>query len=247
MNTDIESTNMKKKIAFITGAGSGIGRAIALRLASLGADLCLLDLLPDRLDAVATLAKKSGVAVDTISVDLGDIDQIHAVRGRIEKRFGSLNILVHSAGIIYQDTIDRAKLDDFSRLIAVNVMAPYALTKDLLPLLRHSKGQIVFINSSVVANPNVGSIQYAATKHALKGIADGLRSELNEHGMRVLSIFPGRTATPMQERIFQAEGKEYRPERLLQPEDVAESVVNALRLPENAEVTDIHLRPAIKH
>jgi NADP-dependent 3-hydroxy acid dehydrogenase YdfG len=65
--------------------------------------------------------------------------------------------------------------------------------------------------------------------------------------MRVLSIFPGRTATPMQERIFQAEGKEYRPERLLQPEDVAESVVNALRLPENAEVTDIHLRPAIKH
>ena len=238
---------LNNKVALITGAGSGIGRAIALRLAELSADLCLLDSVPEKLDKVKRNGVQGSGIVDLMPIDLEDINQIRTIRDYIEQTFPSLDILVHSAGIIFQDSIESATLDDFNRQIAVNMVAPYTLTQDLLPLLRASKGQIVFINSSVVGNPGKGTIQYAATKHALKGIADGLRSELNQDGIRVLSIYPGRTATPMQERIFRAEGREYHPEYLLQPEDIAEIVADALMLPRTAEVTDIQIRPSIKH
>ncbi len=112
-------------------------------------------------------------------------------------------------------------------------------------MLRARRGQIVFINSWAGFNARAGAGQYAATKHALRAIADSLREEVNSEGLRVLSVFPGRTATPMQETMHAIEGKEYLPERLQQPEDVAAVVVNALLLPRTAEVTEIRMRPLI--
>jgi NADP-dependent 3-hydroxy acid dehydrogenase YdfG len=100
------------------------------------------------------------------------------------------------------------------------------------------------MNSSVGSAPEVGF--YSASKHALKAFADTLRAEANPAGVRVLSVYPGRTATPMQESIFAAEGRSYDPSRLLQPEDVAEMVLAALCLPRTAEVTDLHIRPLQK-
>ena len=88
--------------------------------------------------------------------------------------------------------------------------------------------------------------QYDSTKHALKAVADSLRGEINTHGVRVLSVYLGRTASEMQERIYQMEGRPYRPELLLQPGDVASIIVSALSLPSTAEVTDISIRPMIK-
>jgi NADP-dependent 3-hydroxy acid dehydrogenase YdfG len=88
--------------------------------------------------------------------------------------------------------------------------------------------------------------QYAASKHALKAIADSLRDEVNTEGIRVLSVYPGRTASPLQAAVHQMEGRTYHPERLMQPEDVALAVINALGLPRSAEVTDIHIRPMAK-
>jgi NADP-dependent 3-hydroxy acid dehydrogenase YdfG len=88
--------------------------------------------------------------------------------------------------------------------------------------------------------------QYAATKHALKAIADSLREEVNAEGLRVLSVYPGRTASPMQAAVHEMEGRAYHPERLMQPEDVAAVVINALSLPRSAEVTDIYIRPLLK-
>ena len=88
--------------------------------------------------------------------------------------------------------------------------------------------------------------QYAATKAALKAMADSLREEVNPDGVRVLSIFVGRTATPMQAALHEAEGKEYRPERLLQPEDIASTIVHALCMPRTAEITEVDIRPMQK-
>jgi len=105
----------------------------------------------------------------------------------------------------------------------------------------------VFINSSVglaVKRWELG--QYVATKHALNAIADSLREELNPRGIRVLMLYLGRTATPMQQAVFQQEGREYHQETLLQPEDVASVVVHAWMLPPTAEVTDISIRPMTK-
>ena len=116
----------------------------------------------------------------------------------------------------------------------------------MFPLLRSSRGQIVFINSSVGLTTRPGVGQFSATQHALKAFADTLRAEVNAAGVRVLSVYPGRTATPRQEAIHRAEGRAYFPERLLQPEDVAVVVINALALNRTAEVTDIQIRPFAK-
>jgi NADP-dependent 3-hydroxy acid dehydrogenase YdfG len=104
----------------------------------------------------------------------------------------------------------------------------------------------VFINSSqgLQARGNTGP--YAATQHALKAVADSLRQELNADGIRVLSIFPGRTATPRMKALYEIEGWPYRPELLLQAEDIAQLVLNALLLPRTAEVTNVEIRPLIK-
>jgi NAD(P)-dependent dehydrogenase (short-subunit alcohol dehydrogenase family) len=130
----------------------------------------------------------------------------------------------------------------------LNLRVPYLLTQRLLPLLRRSRGQVVFVNSSAGLHASAGLSQYAATKHALKALADSLRCEVNHDGVRVLSVYPGRTASPMQEHLHrqQPEVRPYRAADLLQPEDVAAVVVQALSLPRTAEVTDLHVRPFVK-
>jgi NADP-dependent 3-hydroxy acid dehydrogenase YdfG len=123
----------------------------------------------------------------------------------------------------------------------------YRLTQALLPALKASQGQIVFINSTVGLAARANVAQYAATKHALKALADALREEVNPAGVRVLSVYPGRTATDQQASIYELEGRAYAPETLLQPEDVAATVVGALTLPRTAELTDLRVRPMRKH
>jgi len=156
-------------------------------------------------------------------------DALQPLMQHLERGAGRLDVLIHCAGVIQQDPMERARLTDFDFQYATNVRAPYALTQRLLPLLMAARGQIVFINSSVgltAKRPDIG--QYAATKHALKAIADSLREEVNPKGLRVLTVYLGRTATPMQETISRQEGRAYHPETLLQPEDVASVVLNCL-------------------
>jgi NADP-dependent 3-hydroxy acid dehydrogenase YdfG len=172
-------------------------------------------------------------------------DQAQLIR-QLAHELLSVDIVVQNAAAFAAGPMEQANVAELDRQYQTNVRAPYVLTQALLPTLKARRGQIVFINSSsgVVAKPM--SSQYAATKHALKAIADSLRGEVNPHGVRVLSVYLGRTATEMQQRIHQMENKPYRPEVLLQPEDVASVIVNALSLPRTAEVTDLHIRPMIK-
>jgi NADP-dependent 3-hydroxy acid dehydrogenase YdfG len=227
------------QVAVVTGASSGIGKAIALTLAAQGATLCLLGRNINKLQLTDPRVAK-------FTIDLGDEPQIRTVAARIEKDFGGVDILIHSAGVFVPDRADTAIAADFDLQHRVNVRAPSLLTQELLPALQARRGQIVFINSSVARQSPVGASQYAATKTALKTLADGLRDKVNPTGVRVLSVYPGRTATPMQAAIYQMEGKEYRPERLLQPEDIASVVAHTLCLSRTAEVTEIDIRPMQK-
>ena len=128
-------------------------------------------------------------------------------------------------------------------LYAINVKAPMILTQLFASNLISCRGQVIFLNSSAGIRSNAFNAIYASSKHSLKALADGFRSALNPHGVRISSIYPGRTATPMQESIFAAENRSYQPENLLQPEDISQIVLYCLKVPQNAEVTDIHLRP----
>jgi NADP-dependent 3-hydroxy acid dehydrogenase YdfG len=231
------------QIAVVTGASSGIGQAIAMGLAVQGVTLCLVGRRMETLEAVAGRAQVSARHVRSYQADLTRDKDIQELTARLQQDFGSIDMLIHSAGAIARGRIEIAPVEDFDRQYRTNVRAPYLLTQASLPLLRARRGQIVFINSSVGLTAKADVAQYAATKHALKAIADSLRAEVNADGMRVLSVFLGRTASPMQAAVHEDEDRTYRPEQLLQPEDVATVVIQVLALPRTAEVTDIQIRP----
>lgn len=236
---------LTNKIAIVTGASSGIGRAIALRLAAEGAVLCLVGRKLAALEDTKAMAQKIAPEVTTYCADLTKDDELGQLTEYIQAG-GQVDVLVHSAGVFTMGKMEDSVIADLDLQYRVNVRAPYLLTQALLPMLLASRGQIAFINSTAGLNARANVGQYAASKFALKAIADSLRAEVNTAGVRVLSVFPGRTASPMQAAIYQMEGKAYQPDDLLQPEDVAAAVVNALSLPRTAEITDINIRPCKK-
>jgi NADP-dependent 3-hydroxy acid dehydrogenase YdfG len=229
----------KDRVAVVTGASSGIGKAIALQLAAQGAKLYLLG---RNLATLAAVAENIQTDVKICQVDLTKSDEIR----QLQTIAVQVDLLIHSAGVISLGELQTAPIEDLDWQYQTNVRAPYLLTQTLLPLMIPVKGQIVFINSTGGLNSRGGMGQYSATKHALKAIADSLRDEVNSLGMRVLSVYPGRTASPMQAAVYKKEGRVYNPDRLLQPQDVADVVLNALNLPYTAEVTDISVRPLVK-
>ena len=237
---------LKNQTALITGAGSGIGRALAIGLAREGARLCLVGRRLEALENVALDCRDTAVGVTCYKADLTVDDALQNLARRLHEDCGQLEILIHSAGVVALGLIEQASVSDFDWQYKTNVRAPYALTKLILPMLKSGMGQVVFINSSAGLTARAKTGQYAATKHALKAIADSLRDEVNDRGIRVMSVYPGRTASPFQKTVHSVEDKPYRPERLLQPEDVAGVLINALKLPWTAEVTDISIRPFMK-
>lgn len=241
-----DDKSLRGRIAVVTGASSGIGRAISLALARARAHLCAVG--RNYAELAETISEARQYSEATIfQIDLTVESDLQPLLKYL-KAAGRLDILVHCAGVIHPNEMEHARIEDFDLQYATNVRAPYILTQGVLDLLGVARGQVVFINSSAgltAKRPEIG--QYAATKHALKALADSLREEVNPKGIRVLSLYLGRTATPMQEALCRDEGTVYRPEALLQPEDIASMVVQALMLPSTAEVTDISMRPMCKY
>jgi len=233
-------------VAVVTGASQGIGRAIALGLAAKEAMLFLVGRNTDALQEVTELARKSSPRVVAHATDLVADGAITIMAEKIHQQLGGIDMLIHCAGAYSQGDLQTASIDEFDRLYRTNVRMPYLLTQSLLPMLKRRQGQIAFVNSSKGLQAHANAGQFAATQHALRAIADSLREEVNSDGIRVFSVYPGRTATPRMKTIFQTEGREYRPELLLQPEDIAEVVINTLMMPLTAEVTNINIRPRIK-
>ncbi len=229
--------------AVVTGASSGIGRAIALALSGRGAELCLIGRDPGRLDEVATSVRSSGVLARVYRADLTRDEDLANLAPDLLRDCRSVHILVHCAGAFFMGSWEHFPVAQFDELYRIHVRAPFVLTQTLLPMLRSSRGQVVFINSSVGLTTRAGVGAYAACKHAVKALADTLRDEVNAAGVRVLSVYPGRTATPQQAVIHAQEGKVYRPDLLVQPEDVAATVMTSLSMPRTAEVTNLSVRP----
>ena len=241
----ISSSLLEGRTCVVTGASSGIGRAIAIALAAAGATVYCVARRKQELEATASRMNSAG-RFELYEADLLVDEQISGLAEALRARGRGVDVLVHSAGTISLGNLETASIHDLDRQYATNIRAPYLLTQALLPALRESEGQVVFINSSVGLAARANVAQYAATKHALKALADSLRDEVNADGIRVSSVYPGRTATPLQAEIHAFEGKPYPPERLLQPENVASVVLNALVLPRGAELTDVMVRPMLK-
>lgn len=238
--------SLATQMAIVSGASSGIGQAIALGLAREGTSLCLLGRDKERLLGTARTATNNSPKVTVYQVDLSSEPDISCLVQRLEQELEHVDVLVHAAGDIVLGDMNSSTIDDLDRQYKINLRAPYLLTQKLLSRVRARRGQVVFINSCMGVHARASVGQYAATKHALKAVADSLRDEVNPDGVRVLSIFAGRTASAMQETIHRLENKAYDAQLLLQPEDIASVVIHALTLPRTAEVTDIHIRPLVK-
>ncbi|HEY8555177.1 MAG TPA: SDR family NAD(P)-dependent oxidoreductase [Burkholderiales bacterium] len=235
---------LRGKTALVTGASSGIGRSVAQRLARAGAAVCLSGRSAERLAAVREELRPAGECVYAAACDLNREDDVRRLGATVAALWPRLDFLVHAAGTIALAPLEATPLDALDEHYRVNVRAPLLLTQLLLDRVRAAQGQIAFINSSLGVRIKERAGAYAASKHALRAIAETLRAELGPDGVRVITVFPGNTATPMQREVCRALDQPYVPERMLQPDDVAAALVNALTLPPGALVTELHVLPA---
>ncbi|MET7936676.1 SDR family oxidoreductase [Streptomyces sp. NPDC005322] len=222
----------------ITGAGSGIGTALTERLAGRGDELWLLARDAGRAKELA--GRFPGAR--TVVGDLADPEKLSWALSH-QSLPERLDSLVHSAGVVDLGEIGELTPKAWNRQLAANLVAPAELTRLLLPQLRLAQGHVVFVNSGAGLRANAQWGAYAASKHGLKALADALRWEESGNGVRVTTVYPGRTATPMQVKVHQQEGKEYEAERWIAPETVATTILTALDLPRDAEITDLQVRP----
>jgi short-subunit dehydrogenase len=220
----------------VTGAGSGIGQAVADVLHSRGDELLLLARNEQRADDLGDRYAGADVRV----ADLAELDKLATVVEDIDQ----LDAVVHAAGIIELGAVGELPLEHLTGQLSVNLVAPTELTRALLPALRATRGTVVFLNSGagLTAGPHWSA--YAASKFGLRAIADSLRAEESEYGVRVTSVYLGRTATPMQAKVHEQEGKPYDPDAWGSPESAAGSIVHVLDLPDDVTIPDISVRPA---
>ncbi|CAL9450901.1 SDR family oxidoreductase [Streptomyces sp. enrichment culture] len=222
----------------ITGAGSGIGAAVARRLHERGDEVMLHARDAGR-------AKELAAALPGAKTLVGDLADPAKLSWALSHQAlpDRVDSLLHIAGVVDLGAVGDLTPKTWLHQLNVNLVAPAELTRLLLPQLRVAQGQVIFVNSGSGLNAHAGWAAYGASKHGLKALADALRQEEHANGVRVTSVYPGRTASPMQAKVHQQEGKEYDPEKWIDPESVATTILMALDLPRDAEVNDLTVRP----
>ncbi|GAA1260855.1 SDR family oxidoreductase [Sphaerisporangium rubeum] len=218
----------------ITGGSRGVGAAVARALAP------EYDLLLGGRESTALQHVCAELGARPWPVELTDERAVAEAVAGVER----LDVLVHSAGVARLGTIAELPAVAWREMFEVNVTAVATLTRLLLPALRIARGHVVMINSGSGrrAAPNWGA--YAASKFALRALADALRLEEADNGVRVTTVYPGRVDTDMQRSVREQEGGEYEPGRYLAPESVARAVLATLGTGDDAHVTEIIVRPA---
>lgn len=232
------------KTAIVTGASSGIGAEISRRLAGAG---CNVAVAARREDRLRKLAEELGPNVLPVPTDVTDPGACAALAARTLEHFGSPDILVNNAGIGLYGSIADGDPEDWRKMFDVNVLgALYTTRAALRHMLESGSGDVVFVSSIAGRRvPRVDATVYAATKHAVNAIAEGLRMDLSQKGLRIINVEPGLVKTEFPENTypnaqdFYAD-KDYVP---LEPENIAEAVLYAVLQPPNVSINEVLIRP----
>ena len=227
------------KVAVVTGASRGIGRAISIALAEEGAIVVLAARSVPKLSETAELVQQAGGKAEIIPTDLLREDSIKNLVKAIEKKFGRLDILVNNAGITHSSKFEETKTQDWLRCMQVNATAPFILCRETLPLLKKSPTSYIINISSVVGVKGYPlQSAYTASKHAVRGMTISLAEELNGSNVRVHLICPGGVDTELIPQVR----PDLKSEDLMRPEDIAELVLYLVTHKGKAMIDELRIR-----
>lgn len=221
-------TDLKNKNALITGAGKGIGKAIALALAKEGVNVILVARTQEEIDSVAAKVRSLRVKALAITADVADINSVNAAVEKALAEFGTIDILINNAGIAAFGKFLELEPTDWERIIQVNLMGTYYVTRAVLPnMFERQTGDIINISSTAGLSGNALTSAYSASKFAVLGLTESLMQEVRKHNIRVTALTPSTVATDMAKELKLTDGN---PETVMQAEDMAELIIAQLKL-----------------
>jgi len=222
--------SLKGWSAIVTGAGKGIGKAIAEHLAKEGVHLGLIARTESDLNRVADAIRSAyGVSVYTQAADIADRTSIESAIQRLKEQLGSVDVLVNNAGTASFGTVIDMPVEEWERIVRVNLLGTYYATRAILPhMIERNQGHIINISSTAGEKGSATTSAYSASKFGLLGFTESLMYEVRKHNIRVMALLPSTVNTDLARNVGLKLGDE---DHQMQPEDVAELVVDALRLP----------------
>ena len=236
------------KVAIITGASTGMGRAIAIAMAAEGASLGLVARNADRLEEAASLARAKGADVLTFPGDVADKEFIKRVVQAMMDGFSRIDILVNNAGTnTYHRNLADTSAVDWQRVLDTNLTGAFLFSRYVLPRMRRAgKGQIINISSGAGVQPSApAGVAYSASKHALHSLTGSINLEERCHGIRACIIAPGETDTPNLNLRPKPPAREDLA-RMMRPEDIANAVLYVASQPERVSVELLVINPTVR-
>ena len=220
--------SLQGKNALITGAGKGIGRALAIALAQEGVNVGLVARTEADLQKVAAELKAYPIRTVVATADVASITAVNAAVAMVKAELGSIDILINNAGISSFGSFMELDPERWEQIVKVNLFGPYYVTRAVLPdMIENKKGDIVNISSTAGKSGNAVTSAYSASKFALIGMSESLMQEVRKHNIRVTTLTPSTIATDMAKDLNLTDGD---PERVMQAEDFAELIVSQLKL-----------------
>lgn len=221
-------TDLKNKNALITGAGKGIGKAIALALAKEGVNIILVARTQEEIDSVAAKIRSLRVKALAITADVADINSVNAAVEKALAEFDTIDILINNAGIAAFGKFLELEPTDWERIIQVNLMGTYYVTRAVLPnMIERQTGDIINISSTAGLSGNALTSAYSASKFAVLGLTESLMQEVRKHNIRVTALTPSTVATDMAKELKLTDGN---PDKVMQADDMAELIIAQLKL-----------------
>lgn len=220
--------SLQGKTALITGAGKGLGRAIAIALAQEGVHVGLMARTEADLNNVAAELAPFQVKTAIATADVADINAVNAAVSTIKETLGTIDILINNAGISSFGSFMELDPERWEQIVKVNLFGPYYVTRAILPDMISAKtGDIINVSSTAGKNGGAVTSAYSASKFALIGMSESLMQEVRKHNIRVTTLTPSTIATDMAKDLKLTDGN---PDRVMQAEDFAELVVAHLKL-----------------
>jgi NADP-dependent 3-hydroxy acid dehydrogenase YdfG len=244
----IMASPLASRVALVTGASSGIGQATAVALAAAGATVIAVARRAERLKATVDEIEAAGGQAIALPGDVSDEKVATDVVAEAVKRFGRLDILVNSAGVIQAGNVQNADMAQWRRHIEVNLLATlYTCHAALGPMRAQGSGNIINIGSLACRTTSPIYNPYATSKFGLNAMTDGLRQEVGPHGIRVCMVAPGPTRTEIAEGITDPAHREairayINQDGALEPKDVAQTIVHIVCLPPRANISEVWIR-----